>query len=118
MISQGLVIGVALLHLYFLILEMFFWTKPLGLKVFNQSLQKAQASAVLASNQGLYNGFLTAGLVWSLLHPQGEVGLQLRVFFLLCVVVAGIYGAYSVSRKIFWVQALPALLALGLTLTQ
>lgn len=118
MIAQGLVFCVALLHLYFLILEMFFWTKPLGLKVFRQSLQQAQASAVLAANQGLYNGFLTAGLMWSLLHPQKDVGIQLRLFFLLCVVAAGVYGAFSVNRKILWVQALPALLALGFTLAQ
>ncbi len=112
MIFKGLVFGVALLHLYFLILEMFFWTKPLGLKVFGQSLDTAKASQVLAANQGLYNGFLAAGLLWSLLHPVAETALQLQVFFLSCVVVAGIYGAYSVSKKILWVQAMPAVVGL------
>jgi putative membrane protein len=114
MFLKGLVIGVALLHLYFLVLEMFFWTKPLGLKVFAQSLEKAKASQVLAANQGLYNGFLSAGLLWSLLHPVAETALQLQVFFLSCVVVAGVYGAFSVSKKILWVQAMPAAVALGL----
>jgi putative membrane protein len=112
MLFKGLVFGVALLHIYFLILEMFFWTKPLGLKVFTQSLDKAKASQVLAANQGLYNGFLATGLLWSLLHPVPAMALQLQMFFLGCVVVAGTYGAYSVSRKILWVQALPATVAL------
>ncbi len=112
MLLKGLVFGVALLHIYFLILEMFFWTKPLGLKVFGQSLDKAKASQVLAANQGLYNGFLAAGLLWSLLHPVAETALQLQSFFLACVVVAGGYGAYSVSKKILWVQAMPATVAL------
>jgi putative membrane protein len=115
MISVGLVVFVALLHIGFLILEMFFWTQPLGLKVFAQSLDRARSSAVLAANQGLYNGFLVAGLIWSLLYPSVEVGLQLRIFFLVCVLVAGLYGAYSVSKKILWVQAAPAALALALT---
>ena len=114
MLLKGLVFGVALLHFYFLILEMFFWTKPLGLKVFAQSFEKAKASQVLAANQGLYNGFLAAGLLWSLLHPLAETALQLQVFFLSCVVVAGVYGAISVSKKILWVQAMPAAVALVL----
>jgi putative membrane protein len=105
---------VALLHVYFLVLEMFLWTKPLGLKTFNQSLAKAEESAVLASNQGLYNGFLVAGLVWGLLHPVAVVGFQIKVFFLLCVVVAGLYGAWTVSKRILLVQALPAAIALVL----
>ena len=115
MLVKGLVLAVALLHLYFLILEMFFWTKPLGLKVFAQSLEKAKSSQVLAANQGLYNGFLSAGLFWSLVHPSIEIALQLRIFFLLCVVVAGVYGACTVSRKILLVQAMPAAFALILT---
>ena len=115
MLVKGLVLAVALLHLYFLILEMFFWTKPLGLKVFAQSLEKAKSSQVLAANQGLYNGFLSAGLFWSLVHPSIEIALQLRIFFLLCVVVAGVYGACTVSRKILWVQTIPAAFALILT---
>ena len=109
-----LVALVALLHVYFLVLEMFLWTKPLGLKTFGQSLAKAQESAVLAANQGLYNGFLVAGLVWGLLHPAPAFAFQIKVFFLLCVVIAGLYGAWSVSRRILFVQALPAAIALVL----
>jgi putative membrane protein len=103
---------VAALHVYFLLLEMFFWTKPLGLKTFRNSLEKAQDSAVLAANQGLYNGFLAAGLIWGLLQPVAAFALQIKLFFLLCVVVAGLYGAYSVSRRILLVQAAPAILAI------
>ena len=107
---------IAALHIYFLILEMFLWTKPKGLKVFNQSLEKAQASAVLAANQGLYNGFLAAGLIWSLMHPVYRIGMELKLFFLLCVLVAGLYGGYTVSRKVAFIQAGPAALALVLLL--
>lgn len=107
-----LVALVAALHLYFLILEMFLWTKPKGLKIFGNTLEKAEASAVLAANQGLYNGFLAAGLIWGLLHPNFAFGGQIKVFFLLCVIVAGLYGGYSVSKRIVMVQALPAAIAL------
>lgn len=107
---------VAFFHLYFLILEMFFWTKPLGLKVFAQSLEKAQDSKVLAANQGLYNGFLSAGLIWSLCASNPVVAMQFKIFFLSCVVIAGVYGGYSVNKKIFFIQSLPALLALVLVL--
>ncbi|MFT4275510.1 MAG: DUF1304 domain-containing protein [Rhodopseudomonas sp.] len=107
-----LVALVAALHVFFLVLEMFLWTKPLGLKVFRNSPDKAAASAVLAANQGLYNGFLAAGLIWSLLHPNAAVALQLSTFFLGCVIVAGLYGAWTVSRRILYVQAAPAVLAL------
>ena len=103
---------VAALHVYFLALEMFFWTRPLGLKVFGNSPEKAADSAVLAANQGLYNGFLAAGLVWGLLQPNAGLAFQIKVFFLACVIIAGIYGAVSVSRKILFVQAAPAVLAL------
>jgi putative membrane protein len=113
-IANLLVAVVAVLHLYFLVLEMFLWTKPLGLKTFNQSQQKADDSAVLAANQGLYNGFLAAGLIWGLLHPTPGVGFQIKVFFLLCVIAAGLYGGYSVSTRIILVQAAPAALALVL----
>jgi putative membrane protein len=112
MIAVVLIALVALLHTYFLVLEMFLWTKPLGLRVFNNTPEFAQASKVLAANQGLYNGFLAAGLVWGLLLGTAA-GRPVLVFFLGCVVVAGVYGAISVSRKIFFVQAVPALLALG-----
>lgn len=107
---------VAALHAYFLVLEMFLWQQPLGLKVFGQTKEKAADTAVLAANQGLYNGFLAFGLVWSLLHANAATSYQLKLFFLGCVIVAGAYGAYSVSWRIFVVQAVPALIALGLTL--
>ena len=112
LIANALVALVALLHVYFLVLEMFFWTKPLGLKTFNNTQEKANDSAVLAANQGLYNGFLAAGLFWGLFHPTPAFAFQIKVFFLLCVVVAGVYGAASVSRRILFVQAAPAALAL------
>ncbi len=103
---------VAALHVYFLILEMFLWTRPLGLKTFRQSLDQAQSSAVLAANQGLYNGFLAAGLIWGLLHGAPAFAFQIKVFFLLCVIVAGVFGAATVSKRILLVQALPAAIAL------
>jgi putative membrane protein len=108
-VATALILLVALLHLYFLVLEMFLWTKPLGLKVFRQSVEKAEQSKVLAANQGLYNGFLAAGLVYGVATGSREF----EVFFLACVIVAGIYGAATVSRRIFFVQAVPALLALA-----
>jgi putative membrane protein len=111
MVSNLLVAAVAFLHLYFLVLEMFFWTRPRGLRIFGQSLEKAQASAKLAANQGLYNGFLSAGLVWGLLEPVPEQAKQIKIFFLVCVMVAGVFGALTVNRRIFFVQTLPALIA-------
>jgi putative membrane protein len=113
-IANILVALVALLHVYFLALEMFFWTKPLGLKTFRNTPEKAAGSAVLAANQGLYNGFLAAGLAWGLLQPNAAFAFQIKVFFLLCVVVAGVYGAATVSQRILLVQAAPAALALVL----
>jgi putative membrane protein len=107
-VALVLVVLVALLHLYFLMLEMFLWTRPLGLKTFRNTPEKAEATRVLAANQGLYNGFLAAGLLYGAITGTRAF----VVFFLLCVVVAGLYGAYSVNRRIFFVQALPALLAL------
>ena len=115
-IANALVALVALLHVYFLVLEMFLWTKPLGLKTFRQSPEKAQDSAVLAANQGLYNGFLAAGLIWGLVHGTPAFAFQIKAFFLICVIVAGIYGALSVSRRILFVQAMPAAAALILLL--
>ena len=112
--SRVLVGLVALLHGYFLVLEMFLWTKPRGLRTFGQTLEQAQASATLAANQGLYNGFLVAGLIWGLVHPNRAFGAQLQLFFLGCVVVAGVYGGYSVNKRILFVQAIPAAIALGL----
>lgn len=110
-----LVLIIALLHVGFLILEMVFWSKPLGLKIFRQSEESARASSALAANQGLYNGFLAAGLFWSVFHQTPEISMQLRYFFLICVLIAGLYGAYSVNKRIFFIQALPALIALLLT---
>jgi putative membrane protein len=95
------ILFVAGLHVYFLILEMFLWTKPKGLKIFKNSFEKAQLTKVLAANQGLYNGFLAAGLIWPTVHPKIEFGKQLGFFFLSCVVIAAIYGAYSVNKKYF-----------------
>ena len=107
-----LVLLVALEHLYFLYLEMFLWTQPKGLKIFGNTAQKAEDSKVLAANQGLYNGFLAAGLVWGLTYP-GAAGLHIQMFFLACVVVAGIYGGMTVKPRIMYLQAGPALLALA-----
>ena len=115
-IANVLVALVAALHVYFLVLEMFLWTKPLGLKTFRNSPAKAAESAVLAANQGLYNGFLAAGLIWGLVQPIPAFAFQIKMFFLLCVVVAGIYGAATVSRRILFVQATPAAIALILLL--
>ncbi len=105
---------VALLHAYFLVLEMFLWDKPVGLKAFGQTRESAAATKVLAANQGLYNGFLAAGLVWGL--SLGEAGFGVKVFFLVCVLIAGLYGAATASRKILFVQALPAAIGLALLL--
>ena len=111
-IANALVALVAALHVYFLVLEMFLWTKPLGLKTFRNSPEKAADSAVLAANQGLYNGFLAAGLVWGLIEHVPAFALQIKTFFLLCVIIAGIFGAATVSRRILFVQAGPAAIAL------
>ena len=105
---------VALLHAGFLVLEMLLWDKPLGLKVFRHCREFARASRVLAMNQGLYNGFLAAGLVWGL--SLGEAGYAIKLFFLGCVVIAGVFGGLTASRIILLVQALPAAIALALFL--
>lgn len=111
MLANILIGLVALLHLYFLVLEMFLWDKPFGRRTFGLTPEFATASKALAANQGLYNGFLAAGLAWGLaLGPEGG---SVKLFFLGCVVVAGIYGALTVNRKIFFVQAVPALAALA-----
>lgn len=115
MVSNGLTALVGLLHVYFLVLEMFLWTTSRGRRIFGMTREQADATATLAKNQGLYNGFLAAGLFWSLVAAP-PVAHQVRLFFLLCVFVAGLYGATTVSRKILFAQALPAMLALGATL--
>ena len=112
LIANCLVAVVVALHVCFLVLEMFLWTKPLGLKTFRNSLEKAKESAVLAANQGLYNGFLAAGLIWGLVQSAPAFAFQIKTFFLLCVIVAGVYGAATVSRRILLVQAAPAAIAL------
>ncbi|MEP7140616.1 MAG: DUF1304 domain-containing protein [Caldimonas sp.] len=114
LVADLLVALVALLHVYFLVLEMFLWEKPLGLKTFRHTAAEAAASKVLAANQGLYNGFLAAGLAWGL--SLGAAGTAVKLFFLGCVIVAGLYGAATVGRKILFVQALPAALAMALVL--
>ena len=99
---------VALLHLFFLVLEMFLWRTPFGRRTFRTTPEQAETSAVLAANQGLYNGFLAAGLIWALLAYGIPGGRSILTFFLACIVVAGIYGALTVSRRILLIQALPA----------
>ena len=112
---SNIVIGlIALLHVYIMVLEMFLWDKPAGLRAFGQSQEAATATKVLAANQGLYNGFLAAGLFWGL--SLGASGTGVNVFFLCCVLVAGLYGAATASRKILFVQAIPAAIGLALLL--
>ena len=112
-LAAGILVGlVALLHVYFLVLEMFLWDKPKGMKTFGLTPEKAAITKSLAANQGLYNGFLAAGLAWGLF----AAAFDFKVFFLACVVVAGVFGAVTASRKILWVQALPGLVALALVL--
>ena len=112
--SQILTGLVAALHVYFLVLEMFLWAGPVGQKTFKRSAAEQESTKVLAANQGLYNGFLAAGLGWALW--RGDAGFEMRVFFLACVMVAGAFGAATASRKILWIQALPAALALAASL--
>jgi putative membrane protein len=112
--ATALVAFVAIEHLYILVLEMFLWTKPAGLKAFGLTPEFAEQTAVLAANQGLYNGFLAAGLIWALYRK--EEGIPLRVFFLGCVIIAGIFGAITAKPSILYVQAAPALIALVVTL--
>lgn len=111
MIATILIAVVALIHAYIVLLEMVLWTTPRGQKAFGMSAEKADETKVLAANQGLYNAFLVAGLAWGLW--LGEPGFQIKIFFLACVIVAGLYGAATVSRKILLIQALPAGLALA-----
>ncbi|MFP5288961.1 MAG: DUF1304 domain-containing protein [Thermoanaerobaculia bacterium] len=111
----NIVVGlIALLHVYFLVLEMFLWDKPAGRRAFGLTREAAASSKVLAANQGLYNGFLAAGLVWGLI--LGPAGTAIKIFFLCCVLIAGLFGAATASRKILFVQAIPAALGLALVL--
>ena len=111
-IAAILVALVGLVHVYVLVLEMFLWTGPRGQRAFGLTPEFAAQTKTLAANQGLYNGFLAAGLIWSLLHPQPEFAWQIALFFLACVAVAGIYGAATASRKILFIQTIPAVLAM------
>lgn len=110
-VSKVLIAIVALEHVFFLYLEMFQWTKPTGMRAFGTTLDAAESSKVLAANQGLYNGFLAAGLLWSIVYPDLAVGRQIGLFFLACMMVAGVYGGITVKRSILLIQALPALIA-------
>ena len=109
LVANVLVVLVALLHLGFLALEMFFWDHPFGRRRFGMTPEYSKASASLAANQGLYNGFLAAGLVWGLLAGEASI----KVFFLVCVVIAGVYGGFTAKRSILYMQALPGLIALA-----
>jgi len=114
-IAALLVVVVAAIHVYIVVLEMFLWRTPRGLKSFGTTQAFADVSATLAANQGLYNGFLVAGLVWGLLATD-PTGFQVKLFFLGCVIVAGVYGAATVNRRILVVQAVPAALAMAAVL--
>lgn len=105
---------IELLHFGFMLLEMVFWDKPLGMRTFGTRPEFAKSSRTLAANQGLYNGFFAAGLLWGL--SLGTNGDSLKIFFLICVIVAGVFGGLTASRRIFFIQALPAAIALGLVL--
>jgi putative membrane protein len=111
MIATVLVVGLALLHFYILILEMFLWDKPMGRKAFGTTPEFSATTKTLAANQGLYNGFLAVGLLWGL--SQGAAALRIQAFFVICVVIAGIYGALTSSIKILFIQAIPGALCLA-----
>ncbi len=113
LIADFLTAVIALLHLWFLTLEMFLWQKPLGLKTFGMNRKLAKDTAILAKNQGLYNGFLAAGLLWTFALTDPTQAFSTRLFFLSCVIAAGVYGALTASPRIFWAQAFPALAALA-----
>lgn len=108
-IISFLVLFIALEHVGFLYLEMFLWSKKAGRRIFSHSKEEAEKTKVLAANQGLYNGFIAAGLVWGLLHPNPDSGSQIVLFFLGCVIIAGIYGGLTAKKSILYIQALPAL---------
>lgn len=109
-INEILIFIIALLHIYILVLEMFLWEKPIGLRAFRNTPEKAALTRVLAANQGLYNGFLAAGLLWGLWLGAEAVGIKL--FFLICIAIAGIFGALTATKKILYIQTLPALFAI------
>ncbi len=113
-IPKAIVLFIAVEHIYFLVLEMFLWTKPRTRKIFGTTPENAEATERMAKNQGLYNGFLAAGLIWGLLHPHAQHGLHVQTFFLSCVLVAGLYAGITVKKAVLLVQAAPAFIALCL----
>ncbi|UKS23959.1 DUF1304 domain-containing protein [Paenibacillus sp. HWE-109] len=117
LVLASILVGlVALEHLYILVLEMFLWTTPRGLKAFGQTKEQAEQSKSLAANQGLYNGFLAAGLVWGIVHPDPVIGRSIEIFFLICVIIAALYGGATAKKSIWLVQGLPAVIALIIVL--
>ena len=117
-LTNSLITFIAIEHIGFLILEIFLYTKPIGQKIFKMTPEFALQSQALAANQGLYNGFLAEGLLWALFFSKDRMSQSLKVFFLTCILIAGLYGWYTVSKTILFVQALPALVALTLVLKQ
>ncbi len=113
-LTNSIIAIIALQHIAFLVLEMFYWDKPVGRRAFGTTEEAATASKTLAANQGLYNGFLAAGLIWGL--TLGAAGMSIKTFFLICVLIAGIFGGLTASRKILYIQALPATIGLILLL--
>lgn len=116
-ITTVAVMLIAVEHLGFLYLEMFLWAKPIGIKIFHHTKEDAEKSKVLAANQGLYNGFICAGLIWGLVHPNTEFGIQIILFFLTCAAAAGIYGGITANKTILYIQALPAIFTTVLVAT-
>ena len=111
-LAKAAVVTVAFLHLLFLVLEMFLWNTPRGRRIFGLSPELAESSSKLAANQGLYNGFLAAGLLWGAFGSfEGADAVKIQLFFLVCVIVAGIYGGLTTKRSILWIQALPGIVA-------
>lgn len=111
LITTAFVIFIAIEHLGFLYLEMFLWAHKTGIKIFGHSKEQAESNKILAANQGLYNGFISAGIIWGLLHPSSVFGNQIILFFLICVTTAGIYGGLTAKKSILYIQALPAIIA-------
>ena len=116
LVISSLILFVALQHFGFLYLEMFLWSKKAGRKIFGHSKEEGEKTKVLAANQGLYNGFLSVGLIWGVIHPNAEFGTQISLFFLGCIVVAGIHGAITAKISILYIQALPAFITAALIL--
>ena len=115
-ITYVLIALIALLHVYILVLEMFWWNTPKGQKAFKLTPEFTAQTTALAANQGLYNGFLAAGLFWSLLHPNPVFAKQIALFFLCCIAVAGVYGALTAAKKILYIQTVPAALGIAAVL--